>query len=103
MAARHVDAVVLRAAKGEVGAAFRQANVGERLAGGAEHHHAVEILGLALELIDLAASDLRRLGLQRAVGAPAAPQIAVAIDTKAIDGSLVGGIDQLCPAAERAV
>src|SRR6185295_6470621 len=50
VAARHVEAVVLRAAEGEIGAALRQADMGERLAGGAEHHHAVEILGLTLEL-----------------------------------------------------
>src|SRR6266540_18501 len=48
MAARHIEAVVLRAAEGEIGAALRQPDMGERLAGGAEHHDAVEIFGLAL-------------------------------------------------------
>ena len=44
--------------------------MGERLAGGAGHHHAVEVLGLALEVKNLAVADIRGLGLQRAAGAP---------------------------------
>src|SRR5262245_21449321 len=52
VAARHIQAVVLRAAERDIGAAFRQADMGERLAGGAEHHHAVEVFRLAPELID---------------------------------------------------
>src|SRR5262245_15438474 len=47
VAARHVQAVVLRAAEGKVGAALGQANVRQRLALRAEHHHAIEILGPA--------------------------------------------------------
>src|SRR4051794_9902503 len=103
VAAGHIQAIVLRSAEAEVGAAFGQLDEGERLAVRVEHHHAVEILRLALELEHLAARDFGWLGLQRAVGAPAAPEIAVAIDTKAVERSLVGGIDQLGLAAERAV
>src|SRR6266850_6944811 len=103
MAARHIEAVVLRAAEGEIGAALRQADVGERLAGRAEHHDAVEIFGLALELEHLAATNIRRLTLQRAVRAPAAPQIAVAVDAKTVERALIRGVDQLGLAAERAV
>src|SRR5437867_3489834 len=84
VAARHIEAVVLRAAEGEVGAALRQADVRERLAGRAEHHDAVELFRLALELEYFSAADIRRLRLQRAIGAPAAPQIAVAIDAKTV-------------------
>jgi hypothetical protein len=65
VAARHVEAIVLRAAEGEIGATFRQADVGERLA---ERHQAVEVLGLALELKNLAVVDVGWLGLQRSVG-----------------------------------
>src|SRR2546429_7007039 len=103
VAARHVEAVVLRAAEGEIGAALRQTDVGERLAGRAEHHDAVEIFGLALELEPFSAADIRRLGLQRAVGTPAAPQIAVAVDAKTVERALIRGIDQLGPVADRAV
>src|SRR5438034_3752724 len=85
VAARHIEPVVLRAAEGEIGAALRQADVGKRLAGGAEHHHAVEILWLTLELEYLSTADVRRFGLQRAVRTPTAPQIAVAVDAKTIE------------------
>jgi len=70
MAARHIEAVVLRSAEGEIGATLGQPDEGERLTLGIEHHHAVEVLGLALELEHLAAADFRGLGLQRAVAAP---------------------------------
>src|ERR1700757_3737304 len=50
MTRRHVEPVVLRSAKSEVGAALGQANMGERLAFRTEHHDAVEILRLALRL-----------------------------------------------------
>src|SRR5436190_1735096 len=103
VAARHVEPVVLRAAEGEVGAALRQADMGERFAGGAEYHDAVEILRLALELEYFSAADVGRLTLQRAVGTPAAPQIAVAVDAKTVERALVRGVDQLGLAAHRAV
>src|SRR5580704_11943050 len=100
MAARHVEAVVLRATEGEVGAALRQADESERLARRVEHHHAVEVFGPALELEHFSAADIRRFGLQRAVRTPAAPQIAVAVDTKTVDRALVGSVDHLGLAAE---
>src|SRR5438034_2026495 len=103
VAARHIEAVVLPAAEGEVGAALRQADVRERLAGRAEHHDAVELFRLALELEYFSAADIRRLRLQRAIGAPAAPQIAVAIDAKTVERALIRGVDQLGLAAHRAV
>src|ERR1700712_1000953 len=59
MATRHIEAVVLGSAEGEVGATFRQPDEGERLALRIEHHHTVEVLGLALQLIHLAAADFR--------------------------------------------
>src|SRR6266481_1620907 len=64
VAGRHVEAIVLRSAEGEIGAALRQPDVGERLAFGAEHHHAIEVFGPALELEHLAAADVGGLGLQ---------------------------------------
>jgi hypothetical protein len=63
VAAGHVEAVVLRPAEAEILAAFGQLDEGERLAFGIEHHDAVEILGLALELVDLAAADIGGFGL----------------------------------------
>src|SRR5438128_6337619 len=89
VAGRHVDAVVLRAAEAEVGTALRQANEGERPALWVEDHDAIEVFGLALELKHLAAAEIGRLALQRAVGAPAAPQIAVTVDAEAIERALV--------------
>src|SRR6478752_7286940 len=103
VAARHIEAVVLGAAEGEIGAAFRQPDESERLALGIEHHDAIKVFGLALELVDLAAANFSGFRLQAAVVAPAAPQIAVAIDPEAVERALVGGVDQLGPAAERAV
>jgi hypothetical protein len=41
---RHVEAVVLRPAEGEVGAPFREADEADRLALRIEHHDTVEIL-----------------------------------------------------------
>ena len=79
----------------------RQANEGERLAGGVGHHHAVEVLGLALELEHLAVANIRRLGLQGAVAAIAAPQVAVAIEPEAVECGLIRGVDRFwssCPA-----
>src|SRR3954470_209400 len=81
MAGRHVEAVVLRSAEGEIGAALRQPDEGERFAGGVEHHDAIEVFGFALELIHPAAADLGGFALEGAVAAPAAPQIAVAVDS----------------------
>src|SRR6478735_7733842 len=91
VAARHIEAVVLRSAESEVGAALRQPDEGERFTLGVEHHHAVEILRLALELEHLAAADFRGLALQSAITAPTAPQIAVAVDPESIQRALVGG------------
>src|SRR6516162_1028710 len=67
MRRRHIEAVALRPAEGQVRAALRQADEADRLALRIEHHHAVEIFGLALQLIDLVAVDLGRLRPQRAV------------------------------------
>jgi hypothetical protein len=103
VAACHIQAIVLRPAEAEIGAAFGQLDEGERLALCVEHHHAVEILRLGLELINLAAGDVGRLGLQRTVGAPAAPEIAVAVDAKTVERGLVSRVDQLGLAAERTV
>src|SRR5260370_32840573 len=103
MAARHVKAIVLRAPETKIGAAFRQPDEGESLALGVEHHHAVQIFGLALELVHLAAADIGRLGLQGAVAAPATPEVTVAVDPEAIQRTLVGGVDGLGPGAERTV
>src|SRR5882724_695620 len=90
VAGRHIEAVVLWSAEGEVGATLGQPDEGERLALWAEYHDAVEVLGLALELEHLAAADFRGLGLQRTVAAPTAPQIAVAVDPEAVERALVG-------------
>src|SRR5687768_2123988 len=43
MAGRHVEAVVLGAAEGEIGAALRQPDEGDGLALRVEHHHAVQL------------------------------------------------------------
>src|SRR5258708_37764393 len=58
VATRHVEAIVLRTAEGEIGATLRQANMSQRLAGGTEHHHTVEVFRLALELEHLSAADI---------------------------------------------
>src|SRR5262249_17425415 len=103
MAGGHIDAVVLRTAEAEGGAALWQADVGERLSFRTEHHHAVEGFRLAPYLEHPAAADVSPPALQPSVVAPAAPQIAVAIDPETIERALVGGVDQLGAAAERAV
>src|SRR4051812_17966014 len=54
MARGHVEAVVLRAAEGEVGAALGQLDERERLALRVEHHHAIEVLRAAAQRIALA-------------------------------------------------
>jgi hypothetical protein len=46
-------------------------------------------------LVYLAAADVRRLFPERAIATPAAPEIAVAVDTEAVERALVGGVDQL--------
>src|SRR6516162_8213434 len=95
MRRRHVEAVVLRAAESQVRAALGQVNEGDRLAFRVEHLHAVEIFRPAPELVGLAAAaNFRRLRLQQAVAAPAAPQIAVAIDAETVWRTLVERIDQ---------
>src|SRR4051812_24300023 len=102
MAARHVEPVVLWAAEAQVGAALRQPDEADRLALRIEHHHAVEVLGPSFQLIHLAAADLGRLLVERAGAPPAAPEIAVSVDPKAVERPLVG-VDQLGLAAHRAV
>ena len=47
-------------------------------------------------------ADVGRLGVERAVAAPAAPEVAVAVDAKAVERALVGGVDQLGLVAEQA-
>src|SRR5262249_58208841 len=73
MARGHEQPVAIAPAEADVGAAFRQIDVTDRLAGGIEHPHAVE-LGRA--------------------HAPAAPQIAVDIDPQAVGRAARAGIDQ---------
>ena len=77
--------------------------MGNGFALGVEDHHAIQFLGLALELEDLAPALLRGLGLQCAIAAPAAPQVAIAVHLEAVQGALVSGIDQLGLVAHRAV
>src|SRR3954469_9594445 len=70
MAARHEEAVLLRPAKGQVGAALGKADEADRLSEGVEGHDA---------------SGALRFGGGRAVAAPAAPQIAVGIDLESVE------------------
>src|SRR5215213_9251302 len=77
VAAGHIEAVVLRTAEAQVGAALRQPDEADRLALRIEHRHAVEVLGPSFQLIHLAAADLSRLLVERAGAPPAAPEIAV--------------------------
>src|SRR5690242_4954962 len=78
-------------------------DVGERRAFRADSFHPVEILRLAAEIIDIAAVDVDRLRLQVAVAAPAAQETADLVDPETVGRALVGGLDQLLPAAEAAV
>ena len=88
MAARHVQPVVLGPAEGQVGAAFRQLDEADRLALRVEHRHAIEFF---------------RLACRRAVAAPAAPQVAVAIDLEAVQRARAIGIDHLGLVGQAAV
>ena len=63
VATRHVEAIVLRSAESEIWTAFRKFYEADRFAFGVEHHHAVEVFGLALELVHVATADVGRLGL----------------------------------------
>ena len=63
MATRHIEAIVLGATEGQVRAALRQFDKANGLAGRVEHHHAVEVFGLAFELIDFAGAEVGRLRL----------------------------------------
>src|SRR5438067_685246 len=93
MGAGHVEAIVLRAAEGKIGAALRQLDKSKRLALRIEHHHAVEVFRLSFELINLAAADIGRLTLQGAVAAPAAPEITVTINPESVKRALVCRVD----------
>ncbi|KAG1448448.1 hypothetical protein G6F57_016843 [Rhizopus arrhizus] len=72
MAAGHEKAVAFGAAKAQVGAALRQPDVADGLAGGVEHHHPIQLFGF---------------GVGRAIAAPAAPQVAVLVALDAVDGT----------------
>src|SRR5215510_8611552 len=73
MARRHEQAVALDAAEADVGAAFRQRNKADRLAGGIENLHAV---------------------LLRVAHAPAAPEIAIDVTTEAVGRAAGLGVDE---------
>src|SRR5499427_8377292 len=73
MARGHEQPVAIAPAEADVGAAFRQIDVTDRLAGGIEYPHAVEF-GRA--------------------HAPAAPQVAVDIDPEAVGRAARAGVDQ---------
>src|ERR1041384_5226937 len=79
MAGGHEQPVALRPAEADVGAAFRQLDVTDRLTLSIEDAHAVE-LGRA--------------------HAPAAPEIAVDVDAEAVGRLLLGAFDQHAMIAE---
>ena len=80
----------------EVGAALGQPDERKRLSLRVEHHDAVEILGLAPQLVDLAAAHVGGL---RASGRRRCPTrtrvVAVAVYLDLVERALVGGVDQL--------
>src|SRR4029078_13171348 len=80
MRARHKQAVLFRAAEGEIGAALRKVNESDRLALGIEHLYAVKSLAL---------------GIRRAVTAKTAPDVAVGIDADSVDSAGAVSVDQL--------
>src|ERR1700730_340696 len=103
MGTGHIEAIVLRAAEGEVGAALRQLDKSKRLALGVEHHDPVEVFRLALKLVNLAAAHIGRLTLQGAVAAPAAPKIAITINSESVERALVCRVDKLVFVADRPI
>src|SRR6516164_5930073 len=72
MGSGDVETIVLRTTEGDVGAALRQPDEGQRPALGVEYHHAVEVFRLAFKLVNLAPAHIGWLTLQGAVAAPAA-------------------------------
>src|SRR5690242_21845072 len=80
MRARHKQAVLFRAAEGEIGAALRKVNESDRLAFGIEHLDPVKFFAL---------------GIRRAVTAKTAPDVAVGIDADSIESAGAVCVDQL--------
>src|SRR5229473_8698475 len=82
VARRHEEAVALRSPEADVGAAFREVDVPERLPGGREHANPVEL---------------------RRSHAPAAPEIAVDVAAKAVRRAGAGVDDDPRGAQPRAI
>ena len=95
MAAGHIASIVLRAAEAQVGAPLRQTDKADGLALRVEHHNAVEHLRFALQRKHLATANIGRFIIERAIAAIAAPEIAVPVDFEAVEGTEIGGIDEL--------
>src|SRR3954453_19821353 len=77
MATRHKEAVLLRPAKRQIGAALGKADEADRLAEGVEDPDADEVFGL---------------GGGRAIAAPPAPQIAIGVALESVERPRPAGV-----------
>ena len=95
MRAGHVQAVALGATELQVGAALGQPDEADWVARRIEHFYAVEVFSTRGGQMGFrAAANVTGLSLERAIEAPAAPQVAVAVHTKAVERAGPVCVDQ---------
>src|SRR5450830_592126 len=85
MAAGHEQAIFLGAAEDQIRTTFRQVDMGD---------------GLALRVEDAHAVEVGWINAERAIAAPATPQVAIGIDLEAIDAARTASIDGQLARAE---